>query len=303
MLDQITPIILTYNEAPNIGRSLEQLQWARDIIVVDSLSDDETLDIVAHTPQARVFHRRFVSLEDQWNFALRETGIASDWVLALDADYILTPEAVEEISLLKPSKDAAGYRAKFVYCVYGKPLRGSAYPPVVVLYRHSLARYRQDGHAHRVVIDGSIAELRSPILHDDRKSLGRWLRSQDDYMKLETRKLLETDWSALGWADRTRKMLLPAPLVMFAYCLFVRGAILDGREGLYYALQRLLSEVLLSLYLIDHMFGVTPSGRRLRAQHIPTEAGTPHSLHSQDNPSEGGTPNSLEGEPVAHSRH
>ena len=78
MLDQITPIILTYNEAPNIGRSLERLQWARDIVVVDSLSDDETLDIVARTPQARVFHRRFVSLEDQWNFALRETGIASD---------------------------------------------------------------------------------------------------------------------------------------------------------------------------------------------------------------------------------
>ena len=251
MLEQITPVILTLNEAANIGRTLAQLQWARDIVVVDSLSDDDTLDIVARSPQARVFKRKFVSLEDQWTFALRETAITTEWVLALDADYVLTPEVVEEIALIKPSDPLAGYRAEFVYCVHGRQLRGSAYPPVVVLYRHRLARYRQDGHAHRVVVDGAIAELRSPILHDDRKSLSRWLRSQDDYMRLETRKLLEAGWSELGWADRIRKMIIPAPLVMFLYCLLIRGAILDGRAGLYYAIQRLVAELMLSLYLIE----------------------------------------------------
>jgi glycosyltransferase involved in cell wall biosynthesis len=251
MLDQITPIILTYNEAPNIGRSLERLQWARDIIVVDSLSDDETLEVVALTPQARVFSRRFISLEDQWTFALRETAVETEWVLALDADYILTPEFVDEILSIKPDDDVAGFRANFVYCIQGRRLRGSAYPPVVVLYRRKLAHYRQDGHAHRVVIDGRVAELHAPVLHDDRKSLSRWLRSQDEYMRLETRKLLENSWNHLGWADRIRKLVLPAPLLMFAFCLFVRGAIFDGRAGLYYAFQRLLSESLLSLYLIE----------------------------------------------------
>ena len=290
MLDQITPIILTYNEAPNIGRTLERLQWARDIIVVDSLSDDETLDIVARTPQARIFKRRFVSHEDQWNFALRETGIATEWVLALDADYVLTPEAVEEIRALKPSQDRAGYRTKFVYCVYGRPLRGSAYPPVTVLYRHNLARYRQDGHTHRVVIDGNVGQMRSPILHDDRKPLGRWLRSQADYTKLEARKLLDTDWRGLGWADRVRKMIVAAPPMMFAYCLFVRGAILDGRAGLYYAFQRLLSELLLSLYLIDH--SLTQRAQR-RADQANEERG-PAGLSAAAE---------KEGEPVAHSRH
>ena len=289
MLDQITPIILTYNEAPNIGRSLARLEWARDIVVVDSFSSDETLDIVARTSQARVFKRRFVSLEDQWNFALRETDIASEWVLALDADYILTPEVVQEIATLEPSIDIAGYRARFSYCIYGKRLRGSAYPPVVVLYRSKLARYQQDGHAHRVLIDGVIADLRSLVLHDDRKSLGRWLRSQDDYMKLETTKLMESSWSELGWADRLRKMTLPAPLLMFGYCLFVRGAILDGRAGLYYAFQRLLSELLLSLYLIER--SLLGRSRRAADRSEKTLERTAL-LETRDR----------EGEPVAHSR-
>ena len=251
MLDQITPVILTYNEAANIERTLERVAWAKDIIVVDSLSDDETLAIVARAPQARTFERKFVSLEDQWNFALRETSITTEWILALDADYVLTPGLVEELRSLKPENEIAGYWARFVYCINGRPLRGAAYPPVVVLFRRKLARYRQDGHAHRVVIEGNLDQLTAPILHDDRKSLGRWLRSQDDYMRLETRKLLETGWSELGWPDRIRKMILPAPLGMFLYCLFVRGVILDGRAGLYYAFQRLVSELILSLYLIE----------------------------------------------------
>ena len=51
MLDQITPLILTYNEAPNIGRTLAALAWARDIVVVDSFSDDETLEIASSFSQ------------------------------------------------------------------------------------------------------------------------------------------------------------------------------------------------------------------------------------------------------------
>src|SRR6266699_2830500 len=101
MLDHITPLILTYNEAPNIRRTLEQLRWARDIVVVDSFSDDETLEIVSSFPQARVFQRQFDSFASQCNFGLRETGIDSEWVLSLDADYILTPELIKEMAALK----------------------------------------------------------------------------------------------------------------------------------------------------------------------------------------------------------
>ena len=80
MLDQITPLILTYNEAPNIGRTLESLSWASDIVVVDSFSDDETLEIAASFPQVRIFQRAFDSHRNQWEFGLRETEIKTPWV-------------------------------------------------------------------------------------------------------------------------------------------------------------------------------------------------------------------------------
>src|SRR5205809_7692549 len=102
MLDQITPIVLTYNEAANIRRTLVQLRWAKDIVVVDSFSDDATVGIVAQLPRAWVFQRRFDTHEKQWNYALRETNIITGWVLALDAGCVLTPEVVEEIKALSP---------------------------------------------------------------------------------------------------------------------------------------------------------------------------------------------------------
>lgn len=252
MIENITPIILTYNEAPNVGRTLERLRWARDIVVVDSFSDDETLSLVANFPQARVFQRKFDCHENQWNYALKETNIRSEWVLALDADYVLTARLVEELKELRPVEDISGYEAEFIYCVMGHELRGSAYPPVTVLYRHEKALYRHDGHTQRIAVDGRIRKLRSPILHDDQKSLTRWLQSQDKYMKLEAGKLLESDDKNLNWADRLRRTRFVAPFVMLFYCLFIKRAILDGRAGFYYALQRLLAETLLSLHLIEH---------------------------------------------------
>lgn len=252
MLDHITPLILTYNEAPNIGRTLGRLAWARDIVVVDSFSADDTLKIVAGFPPARVFQRKFDTHGQQWNFGLQETGIASEWVLALDADYVLTAQLIEELKTLAPEANTHGYRASFVYCVNGKPLSGSAYPPVTVLYRRANARYVQDGHTQRIEVAGEVRDLQSAIRHDDRKPLGHWLQAQARYMRIEAGKLAQADVAGLSWADRLRKMKFIAPLGMLLYCLIVKRAILDGPAGLYYALQRTVAELILSLYLVEH---------------------------------------------------
>src|SRR5918911_845755 len=126
MLELITPLILTCNEAPNIGRALECLCWAQDVVIVDSFSEDNTLEIVSRFPQARVVQRKFDTHGNQWRFGLKETGIKSEWVLALDADYLLSPELIEELKALKPEPATQGYRASFVYCINGEPLKGSA---------------------------------------------------------------------------------------------------------------------------------------------------------------------------------
>jgi glycosyltransferase involved in cell wall biosynthesis len=260
MLEKITPLILTYNEAPNIGRTLEQLCWARDIVVVDSFSDDETLEIVRSFPRVRIYQREFDSHQHQWNFGLKETGISSEWVLGLDADYVLTAEFSTELRALQPATEVKAYRASFIYCINGKRINSGVYPPVTVLYRPVHASYTSDGHTQRLVVDGKVENMSSPILHDDRKPLGRWLYAQSRYTQLEADKLLSADPDSLSWNDRIRRWRVVAPTAMLFYCLIVRGGVLDGWAGFYYAFQRALAELMLSLYLMDQDLRISTFG-------------------------------------------
>jgi glycosyltransferase involved in cell wall biosynthesis len=246
MLDQITPLILTYNEAPNIARALGRLSWARDIVVVDSFSNDGTIEMAKLFPQVRVFQRAFDSHRDQWEFGLKDTGISTPWVLALDADYVVSDELKVELESLRPGPRTVGYRANFVYCIKGKELRSGIYPPVTVLYRRDAASYVQDGHTQRIALQGAIEPLHAPIFHDDRKSLRRWFRAQTRYTELEAQKLRAADPAALDLADRLRRWRVIVPPAMLVYCLVVRGGILDGWAGFYYAFQRAMAEAMLS---------------------------------------------------------
>ncbi len=231
MLEQITPLILTYNEAPNIGRTLERLAWAHEIVVVDSFSEDETLEVISGYPNVRVVQRVFDNHRDQWNYGLKETGIKTGWVLALDADYILTPEFQAEVKQLRPNSEVDGYRASFTYSINGRSLRSGIYPPVTVLYRRSAASYEQDGHTQKVSVTGIVEPLRARILHDDRKPLSHWLRSQVRYTQLEANKLLGAGDAPMSSSDRVRRWRVVAPLAMLVYCLIIRGGVLDGWAG------------------------------------------------------------------------
>lgn len=251
MLDNITPVILTYNEENNIERVLTSLSWANEIYIIDSYSTDNTLELISNYNNVKLFKRKFDNHSSQWNYAINETGINSHWILALDADYIPTREFIDELKSLKPVLD--GYHATFHYCVFGKVIRSALYPPVTVLYRREVAKYVQDGHTQRVVIDGNLGRLESPLLHDDRKPLRNWLWAQDRYMSLEAQKISDTPWWSLSMADRIRKIVGLAPILIFVYCVIVKRGMLDGKAGLYYALQRSLSELILSLKLTKHV--------------------------------------------------
>lgn len=253
----LTALVLTYNEAANIDRTLSRLSWVDRIVLVDSLSTDETCAIARRHPNVTVFQRAFTTHADQWNFGLEQTGIASDWVLALDADFIVSDGFIEEVSALAPAEGMDGYQASFIYCIDGHPLRGAAYPPVTVLFRRTRARYEQDGHTQRVRVTGQVTPLAGKIFHDDRKPLTHWLSAQSRYMRLEAEKLSSTPAGRLGLLDRVRRLVVIAPPAMFVYCLVVRGGVLDGRAGLFYALQRATAELILSLFLVERMLGRT----------------------------------------------
>ena len=254
MLDEITPLILTYNEAANLERTLSKLTWARDIVVVDSFSDDSTTRIASSLPQARIVQRVFDTHQNQWSFGLTETDIKTEWVLALDADYVLSDELVRELETLTPPAEVNGYSVDFIYCLNGKKLRSGIYPSVTALYRARKAKYEQDGHTQRVSVEGQVGHLQSRILHDDRKPLRRWLSSQASYAELEAKKLANADESTLSLNDRVRTWRVAAPLAVLFYCLIVRGGVFDGFAGFYYAFQRGLAELMLSLYLFEHSF-------------------------------------------------
>jgi glycosyltransferase involved in cell wall biosynthesis len=252
VLDRITPVVLSYNEAANIGRALERLRWARQVLVVDSFSTDETVEIVRGFGNARLVQRRFDRFEAQWNFGLAQVPPGADWILAMDADYMIGEALCEEISRLEPNEDLAGYRIRFRYCIDGTPLRGSLYPPSIALFRRSRARFVQDGHTQRLHVEsGNVEELREHIDHDDRKSLARWLASQERYAADEAHKLAAERWSEVSWPDRVRKVpFLAAPLVA-SHCLIAKGCALDGKAGLKYVGQRVIAELLISLKLLD----------------------------------------------------
>jgi glycosyltransferase involved in cell wall biosynthesis len=245
MLDRVTVLILTLDEEANIGRALERLRWARRVVLLDSGSSDATLAIAGRYPNIEVFHRRFDSHTDQWNHGLHLCE--TEWVLAMDADYVPGPGLEEEIpEVLSDAEGIAGFEARFRYCIDGRPLRASLYPPRVVLFRRAAGRYVADGHTQRLTLNGPVRSLRTVFDHDDRKSRARWLANQRQYADLEAEKLLSTPAAALSGADRVRRLGWLAPLVMPAYCLLVKGLVLDGRAGLAYTAQRTYAEWLLA---------------------------------------------------------
>ncbi len=256
-LDAVTPLLITFDEAANIARTLDKLGWARRIVVVDSGSGDGTLEILARYPQVALYTRPFDSFADQCNFGL--TQIESEWALSLDADYEMSDQLVEELSSLRETVGVGGYRASFIYRIHGRPLRGTLYPARTILYRVKNARYVNEGHGHKVSVSGDVRALSGVIYHDDRKPLSRWLTSQQSYARLEADYLLKTDRGLHSASDRLRRMAWPAPIVVFFYVLLVKGCLFDGWAGWFYTLQRALAECMIALELIDRRLRSAPS--------------------------------------------
>ena len=255
-LNDITPLILTHNEQANLARVLAALGWAKQIVIVDSHSCDATRDIAASFAQVRVVEREFDCHANQWNFGLQQ--VDTPWTLALDADYVCSDAFGHELASLETQ--STPYAAEFIYAIAGRPLRGTLYPPRIVLFRTEQFSYLQDGHTQLLDLRGASSQrLQSKIIHDDRKPLSRWLRSQQQYAKLEADKLLATEIHSLSWKDRLRRKFVWAPPLTMFYCLFYKGLILDGWPGIYYSLQRTYAELLLSLELLDRRLRGRPA--------------------------------------------
>ncbi|HEY4326479.1 MAG TPA: glycosyltransferase family 2 protein [Mucilaginibacter sp.] len=245
----LTALILTKNEEPNLKRVLDKLLWLEKVVILDSFSSDSTLEIAKSYTNTVIYQRAFDTHATQWNYGL--SLLNSTWVLSLDADYVLTDEFVAETKKMIKSRENVAYVSRFKFLVFGHRLLGDNTMPRPVLFKLSDCIYYDDGHTQRLTINGKTGEFNSYILHDDRKSLSRWLSNQDGYAIKESKKLINTPMSEVSLTSKIRKTKVLAPVIVFFQCLFFKGLIFNGWTGWHYTLQRTMVEMLLALRLIE----------------------------------------------------
>lgn len=248
MLDAITPVILTNNEAHNIGRTLTNLSWAKEIVVVDSGSTDETLQILGANSRIRLFKRPLDTHCQQWRFATQQTGIATSWILRLDADYQIPAPLVDEISRLDPDGPESAYRVAFDYAVFSRKLLATLYPPNTLLLKVGCFTVRDEGHTEAWTVEGPVGFLKEHAIHDDWKSMDEWLPRQAGYMKRELGKLHLRKTGLRDWLRMHPPLM---PIAVFVYCLFGKGLLFNGKAGLLYTLQRTIAETMLALLVVE----------------------------------------------------
>lgn len=178
-MDNISVIIITYNEEENIRECLEGVKWADEIIIVDSFSTDKTLQICKEYTD-KVFQRRWEGFGFQKQFALEQATL--DWVLSIDADERVSGELKEEILSNKNTLDKDGYYIPFKFYWLGKQLRFGRCGKErhIRLFRRQKAKFQ--GFIHeKLLIDGEIGYLKNPIIHVSYKNIADYFNKFNLY--------------------------------------------------------------------------------------------------------------------------
>jgi glycosyltransferase involved in cell wall biosynthesis len=248
MLNQITPVVLTYNEEPNIRRTLESLRWAERVVVVDSGSSDSTETIAKSFTNVDWHVRRFDCHRSQWEHAVRNTGIQTNFVLALDSDMSVPESFLLEMRSAFFQKSYMGAIVSFEYRTLGRALKGSVYPPQLRVFRPDSVKITQPGHTQEFAIEGSTYRFLTPLVHDDRKPLERWVSSQLSYAALEAERIRAR--VSYRFRDRLRELGL-MPVIAGALAYVRAGGPLRGAAAVRYAHERAAYESLLAIRLMS----------------------------------------------------
>ena len=226
---------------PDVQRGAEHRAHAGAVVVGarrrdrrqrEHRSNEQALASARH-PGVRWFERAFTTHAEQWNFGLQETSISTEWVLALDADFVLSDALIEELKQLRPESGVGGYRG-VVHLLHRRPAASRRR----LSARHGAvsprSRKLRPGRAHAARSRGR----RGPAAreHDlSRRSQAAWPLADVAIAIHEARSRQAAEARRLRrsrLADRVRQMIVVAPAAMFVYCLIGKGGILDGWPGL-----------------------------------------------------------------------
>ena len=257
----LVAVILTRNESRNIEACLSCLKWVSRVVLVDSFSDDTTIELARNIrSDIVVLQRQFDDFGQQRNFAIDAVG-DTKWILFLDADEHCTPELAAEICrVTSQSSEIAGYFLTCRNIFLNRWIRRcTLYPSWQLrLLRVGQVRYRKEGHGQREVSEGRIGYLKAPYDHFGfSQGIAHWIARHNRYsseeveliQRLRTEPLALTDLFASA-VDRRRTMKRIAsrtglfrPWFRFFYLYIVQMGFLDGYPGLIFCLLRLSQEL------------------------------------------------------------
>ena len=275
----ISAIVLTYNEEIHIRRCLENaLRVVRDVYVIDSFSKDRTVEI-AKNCGAIVLQHEYVNQSQQFQWALDNCGIKTEWTLRMDADEYLTEELIEELSVKLPklSDDVSGCYLPLRVMFMGKMLKHGLHHQVQILrlWRTGSVYMEQRWMDERCVLKhGTAIYMKNSFVDHNLKGLGEFTIKHNGYsnreafMEINRRYNLIDDGQSAELAERNRQKSgyykLPPFFRAFLY-FFVRYfcflGFLDGIRGfIWLTLQAYWYRFLVDakLYEMDKRLGDNP---------------------------------------------
>jgi len=259
----ISIFILTLNEAPNIEACLESVDFADDIVVLDSFSSDDTVAL-AEAKGARVVQREFDNWSAHQNWAMTNIEFKHKWVFYLDADERMTPDLQTEIKAIAVKKNNAkhAYFAGRTNYFMGRTIT-HCYPPVPIVRFFQPKYIRYERLVNPVaIVTGETGHLQNRFLHYNfSKGLTEWFDKHNKYSLSEAKEGLKTlrqldpnvslfsrDRALRRVALKNLALRLPCrPFVKFVYLYFLKRGFLDGRAGFTYCVLQSIYEYLIDL--------------------------------------------------------
>ncbi|WP_417856353.1 glycosyltransferase family 2 protein [Xanthomarina gelatinilytica] len=220
-MKKLSVIIPTFNEEAYLKNALRSVSFADEIIVIDSLSTDKTVEI-AETFGCKVLHRKFDNFSNQKNHALQyATG---KWVLFIDGDERITYKLKQEILQAIETGKHAGYKLNFPHFYMNRFLYHHTDNVTRLVLRE---KCRFEGSVHeKLIVDGSIGKLKNPVLHFTYKGLMQYISKKDSYAWFQAKQLLNKGKKA------TYFHLAFKPFYRFFSSYILRGGFRDGIPGL-----------------------------------------------------------------------
>lgn len=248
----LTAIVLTRNEEKNLPDCLRSLQgFASRVVVVDSHSRDRTVEI-AREWGAQVLVHEFSCYAQQFNWALDNAGIDTEWVLRVDADERMTPAVVAEcepVLALGRESGVNGIVMEANFYMLGRRLRfGGAKKRKLMIFRNGLGRIEDRFmDEHTLLSQGKQVCIRARFDHYDFKSIDHFASKLNWYATREVMDALGAGFAAdqrsHGAIRLTRRLKgglyyrLPRfvrPFLVFLFRYVFQLGFLDGAPGLIY---------------------------------------------------------------------